>query len=198
MSQTLNKIKALLGMHDEVSLMAEAKLVDGTAIGTDAEAFEDGVLVFVLGEDGEKMPLPSGAYELEGGIVIEVVDGEIVSKKEAESSEAVEEEMSSEEEVVEEEKQEVDLSAYALKSDIASSMELMMEEISGLKEQIAELSAVKEELSNTKEELSKVSKLSAEKSFKHTPKTNAKVEEVNMSSMNSDERIFAIFNKNKN
>jgi len=195
MSNTMNKIKALLNMHSEVKLMAEAKLVDGTAIGTDADAFADGVLVYVLGEDGEKMPLPSGAYELEDGKVIEVVDGEIASLKEAESSEAVEEEMSSDsveekatEEVVEE-KTEIDLSNYITKEEFMSAVESLSNDFS------AKLDAL---TSANKEELSKVKNLSAQKPFKHNPVQPKEKAKVEMSSLTSDQRIKAIFEKYKN
>lgn len=203
MSNTLSKIKTLLGL--EVVVLAEAKLVDGTNIGTDADAFADGVLVYVLGEDGEKMPLPSGAYEMDNGSVMEVVDGEIVSMKEAEPE--AEEELSEEtkEEVSEDKEElssEVDLSNYALKSEIADAMEMMVARLDQLETKMTEMSSAKEdvekELADTKEELSKVSKMSAEKSFKHKPVTNKKEKsEINLSAMDSQSRVFAIFNKSK-
>jgi hypothetical protein len=82
MENIYNKMKGLLGMTEELSeetsMMAEAFLVDGTTIKTDSDRFEEGSMVFVVGEDDERMALPSGTYELQDGAVIEVVDGSAI------------------------------------------------------------------------------------------------------------------------
>ena len=117
MENIYKKMKGLLGMTEELSeetnMMAEAYLVDGTTIKTESDRFEEGSMVFVVGEDDERMALPSGTYELQDGAVIEVVDGEITTLRSPEASEdAVEEDMSSEKEETEEkvETPEIDLS----------------------------------------------------------------------------------------
>lgn len=188
MENIYNKMKDLFGVKEELSeetsMMAEAFLVDGTTIKTDADRFEEGSMVFVVGEDEEKMALPSGTYELQDGAVIEVVDGEITSLNSPEASEdAVEEDMSSEEV----EKTEVDLSNYMTKAD-GFELGKMITEAIELK--VSELM----EAHNT--ELEKVKKLSAAKTFKNTPKSVVKAEvKTNLS---QDERILSIFNKIKN
>lgn len=192
MENIYNKMKGLLGMTEELSeetsMMAEAFLVDGTTIKTDSDRFEEGSMVFVVGEDDERMALPSGTYELQDGAVIEVVDGEITTLRSPEASEdAVEEDLSSDKEEVQEEKSEIDLSNYMTKED-GFELGKMITEAIELK--VAELM----EAHNT--ELEKVKKLSASKTFKSTPKSSKKAEvKTNLS---QDERIFAIFNKVKN
>ena len=189
MENLYNKMKELLGnkeeLSEEVKMMAEAFLVDGTKIATDSDSFEKGSLVFVLGEDDEKMALPSGTYELQDGGVLEVVDGEVTDMKtESDSEETVEEEMSTE-------KEELDLSTYMTKEDGFELGKLITEAVE-LK--IAEKLAEMTEAHNT--ELEKVKKLSAQKSFKHTPKSH-KREEVKVA-LTSEDRILQIFNKTKN
>jgi len=183
----LDQIRTLLGVAKKPTTFAETTLVDGTVIGTDADAFEDGVLVFITGDDGEKMPLPSGEYELADGTMIDIVDGEMRSKKEPEGADETmkddkEEEMSSE----------IDLSAYALKSDITESFELMMSEIEELKTKLSLIDGFKEELSAVK-------KLSAEKPFKHTMSASQKVADRDaLMQMSSHDRVREIFNARKN
>jgi hypothetical protein len=71
----LSKLKQPLRKQVEAEL-ASATLKEGAQI--EAEAFEPGQPVFVVSEDGEKMPLPQGEYELEGGEVLVVnEDGNI-------------------------------------------------------------------------------------------------------------------------
>jgi len=186
MENIYNKMKDLFGITEELSeetkMMAEAYLVDGTTIKTDADRFEEGSMVFVVGEDDERMALPSGTYELQDGAVIEVVDGEITTLRSPEASEdAVEEDMSSKE-------TEVDLSNYMTKAD-GFELGKMITEAIELK--VSELM----EAHNT--ELEKVKKLSAAKTFKSTPKPAKKFVQENQTD-NAESRVFAIFNKIKN
>jgi hypothetical protein len=202
MENIYKQMKDLLGFteenleaQEETKMMAEAYLVDGTTIKTDSDRFEEGSLVFVVGEDDERMALPTGTYELQDGAVIEVVDGEITTLKSPEASEdAVEEDLStekveaSEEEV---ESNEVDLSNYMTKADGFELGKMITEAIElQLAEKIAEITKAHDT------ELEKVKQLSAQKTFKHTPKS-PQVAEVKKN-LSQDERIFAIFNKAKN
>ena len=194
MENIYKKMKGLLGMTEELSeetkMMAEAYLVDGTTIKTESDRFEEGSMVFVVGEDDERMALPSGTYELQDGAVIEVVDGEITTLRSPEASEdAVEEDMSSEKEETEEkvETPEIDLSTYMTKED-GFELGKMITEAIDLK--IADL------ISAHNTELEKVKKLSATKTFKNTPKSQQKTEVK--TELSTDDRIIAIFNKIKN
>tara|TARA_R100001460_G_scaffold22829_3_gene46348 strand:- start:4567 stop:5154 length:588 start_codon:yes stop_codon:yes gene_type:complete len=194
MENIYKKMKGLLGMTEELSeetkMMAEAYLVDGTTIKTESDRFEEGSMVFVVGEDDERMALPSGTYELQDGAVIEVVDGEITTLRSPEASEdAVEEDLSSEKEETEEkvETPEIDLSSYMTKED-GFELGKMITEAIDLK--IADL------ISAHNTELEKVKKLSATKTFKNTPKSQPKTEVK--TELSTDDRVFAIFNKIKN
>lgn len=187
MSNKLEQIRTLLGLTP--TKLAEATLVDGTVIGTDAEAFEDGALVFITGDDGERMPLPTGDYELADGTMVSVVDGEINSKKEPEGAdETMNEDVNKEKEMT----TEVDLSAYALKSELIDSLELMMAKIEELETKLSSVDAVAEELTSLK-------KLSADKPFKHNMSAKNIIDEKKaVSQMTSKERVYQIFNARKN
>ena len=79
---------------------ADVKLVDGTIVS--AEAFEPGQDIFILDENGERIPAPNGEHEIEDGSKVIVSDGKIESIIKAEDSEAeveIEEEMAIEVEI---------------------------------------------------------------------------------------------------
>ena len=59
----------------EVNLEAQAVLDNGTIIYTDADSFEEGAEVYILNEEGEKIPLPEGDYELEDGSKMSIGEG---------------------------------------------------------------------------------------------------------------------------
>lgn len=66
----------------EVNLEAQAVLENGTIIYTDAASFEEGADVYIINEEGEKIPLPDGDYTLEDGGSIKISDGGKVAKAE--------------------------------------------------------------------------------------------------------------------
>ena len=103
--------------------LAQAELKEGTTI--EADSFEEGQAVFIVTEDGEKIPMPEGTYELEDGRKVEVNDSSMIvsigsgeeaeeAEGEAEVEQEAKEEMSEEgegeapkeEELKEEEKEE--------------------------------------------------------------------------------------------
>jgi len=65
---------------DEVNLEAQATLENGTVIYTDAASFVEGADVFVLNEEGERIPLPDGEYIFENGDSLTVADGGKVAR----------------------------------------------------------------------------------------------------------------------
>lgn len=167
--KVLNSIRTMLGMEEEIEFIAEAMLEDGTKIATDMEAFEEGAMAYVISEDGEKMPLPTGSYKTQDGVEMEVVDGEVkaISKEEeVEETEAgkdkekpykkgeEEEEMSSD--------SELDLSAFATKEQLVEALSSLHTELSEM------ISKVVTENESLKEDLEKVSKLSAVKPVTHS------------------------------
>ena len=174
----LNSIRTLLGMESELELLAEATLEDGTLIATDSEEWAEGVMAYVVSEDGEKMPLPSGSYKTNDGRDLEVVDGEVtaISKEEVEAKD--EEPIESKEDDKEEEmSSEIDLSAFATKEQLVEALGTLHTELSEM------ISKVVSENESLKEDLSKVSKMAAVEPVKHS-QTNLSKEDVSYNTGN--------------
>jgi hypothetical protein len=75
----------------EVIELATMKLKDGVTV-LEAEAFEAGQSVFIVAENGDKVPAPIGEHELEDGSVLIIVEeGKIAEIKPATEEVAVEE-----------------------------------------------------------------------------------------------------------
>lgn len=85
-TSTINKIKTLLGLDVKLATMM---LVDGTTT-LEAEAFEAGYEVFIVGPEGN-LPLPVGEYLLEDGSILVVVEEGIISEIIAMTPEVIEE-----------------------------------------------------------------------------------------------------------
>tara|TARA_R110002124_G_scaffold226492_1_gene391670 strand:- start:793 stop:1320 length:528 start_codon:yes stop_codon:yes gene_type:complete len=169
----LGKIKALLGM--EIALMAEANLKDGTLIGTDAEEWTVGVLAYVVTEEGDKMPLPTGEFELEDGRVMVIEDGTVTEIRDA---------VVVEEEVIEEEAIEASVS----KKELIAVLEELSKDFDSKIENLAK------ELSGSLKNFS-ASKPVHKKSINRVQKVEfAKP----MTEMNAAERAMAIFSKSSN
>ena len=169
----LGKIKALLGM--EIALMAEANLKDGTLIGTDAEEWTVGVLAYVVTEEGDKMPLPTGEFELEDGRVMVIEDGTVTEIRDA---------VVVEEEVIEEEAIEASVSKKQLiavleelSKDFDSKIENLAKELSGSLKNFSASKPVH------KKSINRVQKVEFAKP---------------MTEMNAAERAMAIFSKSSN
>lgn len=60
--------------------MAEATLDNGTVIYTDAESFEEGAEAYIINDEGERIPLPPGDYELSDGTIMSIVEGGKIGK----------------------------------------------------------------------------------------------------------------------
>ena len=60
---------------EQTKLQAELVLENGTTIFTDAEEFVEGDEVFIINDEGEKIPLPQGDYTLQDGGSISVAEG---------------------------------------------------------------------------------------------------------------------------
>lgn len=150
-NEAIKQIKTLLGLETEVKL-AQARLADGVTV-LEAEAFEAGMEVFIVTEEGN-VPLPVGEYEMEGGeyILVVVEEGIIAEIKEVE--ETVEEEAPAaeeeavapiEEEMSEETRQPKKTIESIIKETLFSEVEKLKVENDELK---AELSRMKEEATN--------------------------------------------------
>ena len=81
-NELFNKFNLSLSTVEKTELMAEATLENGTIIFTDAEGFEDGAEVYIVNEEGEKIPLPDGDYTLEDGRTLTISDSGKISKSE--------------------------------------------------------------------------------------------------------------------
>jgi hypothetical protein len=117
--------------------MANMRLANGVVI--EAESFEAGQNVFLVGEDDEKVAAPVGEHELEDGRVLVIVEeGVIAEIKEVEEAPAEEEEVEVEQAAEEEEM------GYVTKEEFESA-------VSEIKEMIANMMPQEEEMSATEE-----------------------------------------------
>jgi hypothetical protein len=66
-----------------VAMAVEGALADGTMIYSNADAFAEGVDIFVMDADGNPTPLADGEYTLDNGMTIVVSNGIIESMAEA-------------------------------------------------------------------------------------------------------------------
>ena len=159
----------------EVALMAEANLKDGTLIGTDAEEWTVGVLAYVVTEEGDKMPLPTGEFELEDGRVMVIEDGQVTEIRDAEVVE---------EEVIEEEAIEASVS----KKELIAVLEELSKEFDSKMENLAK------ELSGSLKNFS-----AANPVHKKSINQVQKVEFAKpLTEMNAAERAMSIFSKSSN
>jgi len=65
---------------EEVNLEAQGVLENGTIVYTDADSFVEGADVFVMNEEGERIPLPDGDYTFEDGTTLKISNGGKVAK----------------------------------------------------------------------------------------------------------------------
>ena len=189
--EQLKKVKVLLGIEVKLEQM---KLEDGAVL--EAESFEAGKEVFVIAEE-DRVALPVGEYEIEGGKVLVVAE----AKEEPKEDEAVEEVEAAEEPKEDEPKEEAKKDEYATKEEVAE-LKALVEKLMSEKEELSaevveeateevveekvetELSEekIETELSEeTKEEveeevkeveLSKEEEVEETKPFKHNPEVN--------------------------
>ena len=113
--------------------LAQAELKEGTTI--EADSFEEGQAVFIVTEDGEKIPMPEGTYELEDGRKVEVNDSSMIVA--IGSGDEKEEEAEGEAEVEQEAKEEMSEEGEAPKEE-----ELKEDE----KEEMGDMDKLREEL----------------------------------------------------
>jgi len=195
----LNKARVLLGLEVKLEQM---KLDNGAIL--EAESFEAGAEVFVVADE-ERVAVPVGEYEVEGGMIIVVSEeGTIGEIKEA----GAEEEAPAEEteEVVEEE--ELSTETASPKKIVKSiSEEMFFSEIEKLRTEINELKLSKTEVvAEEVVELSEVKEdkveLSAEEveGISHNPENLSDKKELNLYSQKGNKnttrnRIFNKINK---
>jgi hypothetical protein len=71
--------------------LAQIKLIDGVTI-LEAESFEAGIPVFVIAENGDKVPAPIGEHELEDGRILVITEEGMIAEIKEKVVEDVEEE----------------------------------------------------------------------------------------------------------
>jgi len=134
-------------VQEEVKVeMATMKLANGIVV--EAESFEAGQNVFLIGEDDEKVAAPVGEHELEDGKIL-VIEEEGVIKEIKDAAEEVTEEVT-EEPVAEEESTEMaeEEMAYVSKEEFTAAIDEIKEMIAAMmpkEEQSAEVEEVVEE-----------------------------------------------------
>lgn len=195
----LNKARVLLGLEVKLEQM---KLDNGAIL--EAESFEAGVEIFVVADD-ERVAVPVGEYEVEGGMVIVVSEEGIIGEvKEA----SAEEEAPAETEAEEVEEEELSTETASPKKIVKSiSEEMFFSEIEKLRTEINELKLSKTEVvAEEVVELSEVKEdkveLSAEEveGITHTPENLSDKKELNLYSQKGNKnttrnRIFNKINK---
>ena len=163
----------------EVAL-ATAVLDSGQEIQTDADAFAVGVSAFVVNDEGERIPLPDGDYQLQDGSMLVVAEGAVTEVKEAEAEVEAEEEKEEEMKAEEVEASSEVLTREAVEGMIAKAIEATKKEFSS---QIEERDAKITELSKQ-----------ASPSIPRAPKMEAPVS-VDLKSLSIQERVAAIHNQ---
>ena len=137
-------------VQEEVKVeMATMKLASGVMV--EAESFEAGENVFLLGEDDEKVAAPIGEHELKDGRILVVEEEGVI----AEIREAVAEEEAPEVEVEVEQAAEEEEMAYVTKEEFESA-------VSEIKEMIAAMMPQEEEMSVTEEVIEEKVEMSAD------------------------------------
>ena len=137
--EVIDQIKGILGIElsEQTVQLATMKLDNGTEI--EAEEFVKDKEVFIVGEEGDKIPLPSGDYTLEDSRILSVVsEGVIAEIKEAAEEEVVEEQV---EEEVEAEAEEAKVKS---KTESTQVVYATKEEVDEVKSMIAEIKTLLE------------------------------------------------------
>jgi hypothetical protein len=163
-----NKVLAFLkgediNPKDLVELMIESELVDGTVIGSDADAWAEGAAAWVI-VDGEQVPAPDGTHELTDGTTLTTEGGVVTAVGAVEMSE---------ENTVEQRMEALENSFNELKTLMGEMLASQDEET---KESESKVEELKKELSEAKEQITQLGKKPAVQSLtKTTPKERVKL-----------------------
>lgn len=149
---------------------ASMRLANGVTL--EAEAFEAGQNVFLIGEDGEKVAAPVGEHELEDGRILCIEEeGVIYEIKDAPVAEAPAEEPAqtelAEEEIVVEAPEAI---APELEQIVEAVVEAVAPALEEVKEQVEEMKRMFEDYQKKEEEEAKVDMSAAAKKLTAAPK----------------------------
>jgi hypothetical protein len=175
---------------EDMALMSEAILEDGTSIFTPASEFTEGAEVFTKADDGTMQPLGDGEYTAKDGAKFTVAEGKITqitkaSEEKPEVEEATENQMS----------ETVDVPLEALVSKLMESIRKEMQSINKSTE--AQFSALTEKIAKLEKDntgiVETMSKLPAVTSVTQSRQV---AERVDLSKMSPTERVRAIIEQN--
>tara|TARA_R110000782_G_scaffold76862_4_gene152812 strand:+ start:268 stop:939 length:672 start_codon:yes stop_codon:yes gene_type:complete len=185
--------------------VASAVLSNGTTVYVDAPTFEVGLGVYVLNEEGEKIPLPDGEYELEGGGALSILEGVIASYTEAVVEEEVAVEAKTQEEEEEEEAKKKEkmyrakrrLNRRSKRSKLSTKSKSKRTRRSSDYKSVGlakhKFNKISKENTILKAELAMLKKTSASTPLARKAKKQ-KNEKIDLSSMSTKERIFNLHN----
>ena len=115
-------------VQEEVKVeMATMKLANGIVV--EAESFEAGQNVFLIGEDDEKVAAPVGEHELEDGKILVIEEEGVIKEIKEATEEVVEEEPVAEEESTEMAEEEM---AYVSKEEFTAAIDEIKEMIAAM------------------------------------------------------------------
>jgi hypothetical protein len=142
-------------VQEEVKVeMATMKLAGGVVV--EAESFEAGENVFLVGEDGEKVAAPVGEHELEdGNILVIAEEGVIAEIREAAAAEEEVVEEAAEEDMPQEEM------AYVTKEEFGAAIDEIKEMIAAMMPEEEEMSAEEPKVEMSADEAPAAKKVSA-------------------------------------
>jgi polyhydroxyalkanoate synthesis regulator phasin len=150
--------------------LAQIKLIDGVTI-LEAESFEAGMPVFVVAENGDKVPAPIGEHELEDGKILIITEEGMI----AEIKEKVEE-------VVEEESADVEMNA----DETQKFVDMIREMFTQFSKQVAnEIEAIKVEMK------AEIESAKSTKEIKPSAKVTPEVKNDVTIAMTKKERILS-------
>jgi len=158
LNEVFKKIEMALTPSEEVQKveMATMQLANGVTI--EAESFEAGQNVFLVGEDDEKVAAPVGEHELEDGRVMVIEEEGVI----AEIREAAAEEEAPEVEVeVEQAAEEEEEMSYVTKEEFESAIVEIKELIAGMMPQEEEMSAEEDKVEMSIDEAPAAKKVAA-------------------------------------
>ena len=174
LNEVFKRIEMALTSNKEEAVevqFASLRLANGVML--EAEAFEAGQNVFLIGEDDEKVPAPVGEHELEDGRMLIITEEGIIAEireaaaVEAEEQEEEEKQEMAEEEIVVEAPEEV---APELEQIVEAVVEAVAPAIQEVKEQVEEMKRMFEDYQNKEEEEAKVDMSAAAKKLTAAPK----------------------------
>jgi hypothetical protein len=146
--ELFNRFNVNLTVTEDKTELAEATLENGTTIYTDAESFSEGAEVYLLNDEGERISLPAGSYELQDGGVLNIGENGVVeSVGEAEAVEEATPETEEPQPQTEMETQEEKFDDTPVTREVVAQM---------IREALAEMMEPGEEKEEEKEEMSAV------------------------------------------